>query len=300
MKTAIVTDTNCSITPAEADSLGIYVLPMPIIIDDKIHYEFVDIDPDTFFEKQAAGSVIKTSQPSFGELTDLWNKALKDHEEIVYIPMSSGLSGACQSAKLYAQDFGGRVHVVDNKRISLTMKQSVLEARDLALKGYPGQEISYLLEASRAESHIYITVDTLTYLKKGGRVTPAAAAVASVLNIKPVLQIQGEKLDSYSKCRGLKAARKIMLSAIASHINEEFGGVSSNRPNAWLGVAYTHNEEEANAFADEIRANFPGYPLDCAELPMCIAAHVGPGALGMACTAPMSCGIPIPGQNEGS
>ena len=198
MRTAIITDTNSGMLPEDAAEHGIFLLPMPIIIDGREYLEHIDITPDQFYARQLEGAEIHTSQPSAGDVIDLWEKLLKDYDEVVHIPMSSSLSGSCQSAQLYARDFGGRVHVVDNQRISVTQRQSALDAKALADGGASGAEIRRILEETKAESHIYIMVDTLKYLKKGGRITPTAATIAGVLNIKPVLQIQGGKLDAFA------------------------------------------------------------------------------------------------------
>ena len=203
MKTAIITDTNSGMSPQDAAEHGILLQAMPVIIDGVEYKEHIDLDGRLFYEKLKNGSEIVTSQPSAGEILDLWKNTLKEYDEIVYIPMSSGLSGSCQSAAMYAEDFNGRVQVVNNQRISVTQRQSALDAAALAEGGASAAEIKRILEETKFESHIYIMVDTLTYLKKGGRVTPAAAMIAGVLNLKPILQIQGEKLDALSKCRGI-------------------------------------------------------------------------------------------------
>ena len=208
MKIAIVTDTNSGMTPDDAGNHGIILESMPVIIDGKEYREGVNLDDELFYSLLADGAEIHTSQPSAGDVLDLWKDLLKDYDEVVHIPMSSGLSGSCQSAVLYSQEFDGRVHVVDNQRISVTQRQSALDAAVMAANGMDGASIKRRLEETKALSHIYITVDTLKYLKKGGRITPAAAMIAGVLNIKPVLQIQGDKLDAYSKCRGIKLAKK--------------------------------------------------------------------------------------------
>jgi len=284
MRIAVITDTNSGMTAADAEENGIFLLSMPVIIDGKEYKEHVDLTDEFFYSKQAAGSIIVTSQPAAGEVIDLWKKVLKDYDEIVYIPMSSGLSGSCQSAMMYAQDFDGKVQVVNNQRISVTQRQSAIDAVAMAANGFSSPEIKARLEETRFDSHIYIMVDTLTYLMKGGRVTPAAAVVANVLNIKPILQIQGEKLDAFSKCRGIKQAKKIMSRAVAKGISDEFGGIKTKRPGAWIGLAHTQNFEEAEEFRKETEAAFPGFDVHVDQLPISIATHIGPGSLALTCT----------------
>lgn len=291
MRTAIITDTNSGMLPEDAAEHGIFLLPMPIIIDGREYLEHIDITPDQFYARQLEGAEIHTSQPSAGDVIDLWEKLLKDYDEVVHIPMSSSLSGSCQSAQLYARDFGGRVHVVDNQRISVTQRQSALDAKALADGGASGAEIRRILEETKAESHIYIMVDTLKYLKKGGRITPAAATIAGVLNIKPVLQIQGGKLDAFTKCRGVKSAKKTIIRAVTDGVVNEFGGLDAPKPGAWLGFAYTHNHDAAETFLAEAKEAFPGFDIHADELPMSIATHVGPGSLAMTCTKVLPGGV---------
>ncbi len=291
MRTAIITDTNSGMLPEDAAEHGIFLLPMPIIIDGREYLEHIDITSDQFYARQLEGAEIHTSQPSAGDVIDLWEKLLKDYDEVVHIPMSSSLSGSCQSAQLYARDFGGRVHVVDNQRISVTQRQSALDAKALADGGASGAEIRRILEETKAESHIYIMVDTLKYLKKGGRITPAAATIAGVLNIKPVLQIQGGKLDAFAKCRGVKSAKKTIIRAVTDGVVNEFGGLDAPKPGAWLGFAYTHNHDAAETFLAEAKEAFPGFDIHADELPMSIATHVGPGSLAMTCTKVLPGGV---------
>ena len=291
MRTAIITDTNSGMLPEDAAEHGIFLLPMPIIIDGREYLEHIDITPDQFYARQLEGAEIHTSQPSAGDVIDLWEKLLKDYDEVDQIPMSRSLSGACQSAQLYARDFGGRVHVVDNQRISVTQRQSALDAKALADGGASGAEIRRILEETKAESHIYIMVDTLKYLKKGGRITPTAATIAGVLNIKPVLQIQGGKLDAFAKCRGVKSAKKTIIRAVTDGVVNEFGGLDAPKPGAWLGFAYTHNHDAAETFLAEAKEAFPGFDIHADELPMSIATHVGPGSLAMTCTKVLPGGV---------
>lgn len=294
MKTAIITDTNSGMLPEDAREHGIILLPMPIIIDGKEYKEYLDLTDEFFYAKQEQGAEIVTSQPSVGEIVDLWKKTLEEYDSIVHIPMSSGLSGSCQSAMMLAQDFGGKVQVVNNQRISVTQRQSALDAKALAENGAEAAEIKKILEDTRFDSHIYIMVDTLKYLKKGGRITPAAAMIAGVLNIKPILQIQGEKLDTFSKCRGIKQAKKIMLDAVAEGIEKEFGGIATSTPGAWVGLAHTQNFEAADEFEKEAKERFPGFQVHVGQLPISIACHIGKGSLALTCTKVLPGGVQYP------
>lgn len=290
MRTAIVTDSNSGMLPEDAKAHGIIMLPMPVIINGREYKEHINLEDEQFYQMLADGADCSTSQPAAGELIDLWKNTLKDYDEIVYIPMSSGLSGSCQSAMIYAEDFDGKVQVVNNQRISVTMRQSVLDAKVMADKGYTASQIKKRLEETKFESHIYIMVDTLKYLKKGGRITPAAAMLGTVLRLKPVLQIQGEKLDAYSKCRGIKAAKKIMLNAVLDGVNE-FGGVTPDHPNCWIGLAHTQNFDAAEEFKKEAAAVFPNYDIHIDQLPISIACHIGPGSLALTCTKVLPEGV---------
>ena len=243
MRTAIATDSNSGITQEQAAKLGIYVLPMPFMINGEMFYEGVNLTHEEFFKRMEEGADITTSQPSPGEVTDFWDKLLKEYDEILYIPMSSGLSGSCQTAIMLADDYDGKVQVVNNQRISVTQEQSALDARDLAAKGYEAAQIKEILERTKYESSIYITLTTLKYLKKGGRITPAAAALGTLLRIKPVLTIQGEKLDAFSKARTAKQAKTIMLTALAKDLEERFH--DKNAEHTYLEIAHTCNEEGA-------------------------------------------------------
>ena len=211
---AVLTDSNSGITQEQAKKLGVYVIPMPFFIDGQQYFEGINLTQEEFYEKLKNDADISTSQPSVGELQDEWDKLLKEYDEIVFIPMSSGLSGTCQTAAMLSDDYDGKVQVVNNQRISVTMRQSVLDAKLLVSKGYSAAQIKEVLEREKMQSSIYITLETLKYLKKGGRITPAAAAIGTVLNLKPVLQLQGEKLDAFSKTRGKNSAKKIMLKAL--------------------------------------------------------------------------------------
>ena len=278
-KVAIATDSNSGITQKQAKEMGIYILPMPFTIDEELYYEDITLTQEQFYEKLQSECSITTSQPAPGDVVGLWDRILKEYDQVVYIPMSSGLSNSCETAMMLASDYAGKVFVVNNQRISVTQKCSVRDAMELAKQGRSGGEIKAILEDMKLESSIYITVDTLKYLKQGGRVTPAAAAIGTILNIKPVLQIQGDKLDSFAKARGFKQAKKIMLDAAQKDMQERFG----NRP-VHLQAAYTCSEEEAQAWKREIQERFPGYEIEMDKLSLSVACHIGPGSIAIAIT----------------
>lgn len=277
---AIVTDSNSGITQERGKELGIYVLPMPFFIDGELYLEDITLTQEQFYERLGADSDISTSQPSPGNVMELWEDVLKDYDEIVCIPMSSGLSSTCATATSIAEEYKGRVHVVNNQRISVTQEQSVYDAMHLRGEGKSAEEIKEILEKEKFQSSIYITVDTLKYLKKGGRITPAAAAIGTVLNLKPVLQIQGEKLDAFAKVRGWKAAKKTMLNAIESDLNGRFADVKDQMV---LGMAYTCSAEDAKEWKQEIMDRFPGYDIVEGPLSLSVACHIGPGAMAVTC-----------------
>ena len=279
-KVAIVTDSNSGITQKRGEELGIYVLPMPFFIDGELYLEDITLSQEQFYEKLGADSEISTSQPSPGDVMDLWDKLLEDYDEIVCIPMSSGLSSTCETALSLAQDYDEKVQVVNNQRISVTQEQSVYDAIKLRDEGKSAAEIRQVLEKEKMPASIYITVDTLKYLKKGGRITPAAAAIGTVLNLKPVLQIQGEKLDAFAKVRGWKAAKKTMLNAIEKDLTDRFADVKDQMV---LGMAYTCSKEEADEWKNEIQTRFPDYELVEGSLSLSIACHIGPGAMAVTC-----------------
>ena len=279
-KVAIVTDSNSGITQKRGEELGIYVLPMPFFIDGELYLEDITLSQEQFYEKLGADSEISTSQPSPGDVMDLWDKLLEDYDEIVCIPMSSGLSSTCETALSLAQDDDEKVQVVNNQRISVTQEQSVYDAIKLRDEGKSAAEIRQVLEKEKMQASIYITVDTLKYLKKGGRITPAAAAIGTVLNLKPVLQIQGEKLDAFAKVRGWKAAKKTMLNAIEKDLTDRFADVKDQMV---LGMAYTCSKEEADEWKNEIQTRFPDYELVEGPLSLSIACHIGPGAMAITC-----------------
>ena len=279
-KVAIVTDSNSGITQKRGEELGIYVLPMPFFIDGELYLEDITLSQEQFYEKLGADSEISTSQPSPGDVMDLWDKLLEDYDEIVCIPMSSGLSSTCETALSLAQDYDEKVQVVNNQRISVTQEQSVYDAIKLRDEGKSAAEIRQVLEKEKMQASIYITVDTLKYLKKGGRITPAAAAIGTVLNLKPVLQIQGEKLDAFAKVRGWKAAKKTMLNVIEKDLTDRFADVKDQMV---LGMAYTCSKEEADEWKNEIQTRFPDYELVEGPLSLSIACHIGPGAMAITC-----------------
>ena len=279
-KVAIVTDSNSGITQKRGEELGIYVLPMPFFIDGELYLEDITLSQEQFYEKLGADSEISTSQPSPGDVMDLWDKLLVDYDEIVCIPMSSGLSSTCETALSLAQDYDEKVQVVNNQRISVTQEQSVYDAIKLRDEGKSAAEIRQVLEKEKMQASIYVTVDTLKYLKKGGRITPAAAAIGTVLNLKPVLQIQGEKLDAFAKVRGWKAAKKTMLNAIEKDLTDRFADVKDQMV---LGMAYRCSKEEADEWKNEIQTRFPDYELVEGPLSLSIACHIGPGAMAITC-----------------
>lgn len=282
-KIAIMTDSNCGIMPNEGEKLGVHVLPMPVIIDGQTYYEGVDISPDKFFQRQASGADITTSQPSPGDVTAMWKELLRTYDEVLFIPMSSGLSNTFQTALMLSgyDEFSGRVFVADNKRISVTQAQSVLDAVSLADEGRSAAQIKEILEAEALDVSIYIAVDTLEYLKKGGRITAAAAAIGTVLKLKPVLTIQGDKLDSYAKTRGLKAAFRTMLGAVKDDISSRFSHLKEGG-SLKVGIANTlMDPEKLELYKEEMKRNFPDLDLFYLPLTMSIGTHTGPGALGI-------------------
>lgn len=282
-KIAIVTDSNSGITQDEGRKLGISVLPMPFYINEVMYLEGVTLSQEEFYERLKKDEPISTSQPNPGEVCGLWDTLLKEYDEIVHIPMSSGLSASCETAMGLARDYDGKVQVVDNQRISVTQKQSVMDALTLVQAGKSAAEIREILEAERRESSIYITLETLKYLKKGGRITPAAAAIGTVLNLKPVLQIQGDKLDAYSKVRGKKQAKRVMLKAMKEDFDSRFAEYAK-RGEMCLEMAYTGNQEEAEEFKKEVQEMFPDYEIQMNPLSLSVACHIGHGALAVACS----------------
>lgn len=281
-RVAVITDSNSGITQSQAKELGIRVVPMPFFVNGETYYEDISMTQEEFYQYLAAGAEVTTSQPSPDTLMDLWNETLKEYDEIVYIPMSSGLSSSCGTAMMlsYEEEFENKVFVVDNQRISVTQRQSVLDAVELAGRGYDGAGIKEILLREKFESSIYIMVDTLTYLKKGGRITPAAAAVGTVLRIKPVLQIQGEKLDAFARVKTLRQAKTTMLKAVRRDFEERFHDPDGE--NFYMEIAYTADDAEAQDFKQEVEKEFPGHTVWVDPLSLSVSCHIGPGALALA------------------
>ncbi len=280
---AIVTDSNSGITQKEGKELGISVIPMPFYINDELYFEDITLTQEEFYQKLDEDADIKTSQPAPGDVLDLWEKLLEDHDEIVHIAMSSGLSSSCATAAMLADDYDGKVQVVDNQRISVTQRQSVADAMKLAEEGKTAKEIKDILEADKLDSGIFIMVDTLKYLKKGGRVTSAGAAIGTVLGIKPVLQIHGEKLDAFAKTRGVKQAKKKMIAAVRKELEERFPDGDFAK-HAYLQSAYTKDKEAALKWKEELMAEFPEMEFHQDPLSLSVACHIGAGALAVAWT----------------
>lgn len=280
-KIAIVTDSNSGITQTQAKDMGIHVLPMPFMINDEIFYEDITLTQQEFYVRLADGADVITSQPTPESVMKLWDSLLKDYDEIVHIPMSSGLSGSCQSAAVLSQDYDGKVQVVNNQRISVTQRQSALDALVLAERGMDAVQIKDFLEKDKFNSSIYIMLDTLYYLKKGGRITPAAAALGTILKLKPVLQIQGDKLDAFAKARTVSQGKTIMINAIRADMEKRFGGATAD--NIWLEIAYSYDLEAATQLKEEVQEHFPGFDVHIDPLSLSVACHIGPGALAVAC-----------------
>lgn len=283
-KIAVVTDSNSGITQKEAENLkDVFVVPMPFTIDGEEYFEDISLSQDEFYKKLTDNADISTSQPSIGSVTELWDNLLLKYDQIVHIPMSSSLSMTCETAKNFSKDYNGKVQVVDNQRISVTLKQSVIDALEMAREGKSAEEIKEYLENTRRDSSIYIMVNTLKYLKKGGRVTPAAAAIGTLLKIKPVLQIQGGKLDQFAKVLNEKVAKLKMINAIKKDLKDRFSQYVENNE-MLLFVAYTNCKDKALIFADEIRKEIPNVPLVYVDpLSLSVACHIGDGAIAVAC-----------------
>ena len=287
MKIAVVTDSNSGITQAQAREMGVAVLPMPFMIDGETYYEDITLTREQFYQRLKDNADIATSQPTPDSILKMWDKLLKEYDQIIHIPMSSGLSGSCSTAMMLAgeDEYEGKVFVVDNRRISVTQYQSVKDAQMLAAMGMDGTQIKKRLEETAADSVIFITVDTLKYLKKGGRITPAAAALGTLLKIKPVLIILGEKLDSFAKARTMKQAKTMMMNAIQKELDERLH--DSECRNCYLAIAHTDNEEAALEFKKEVEERFPNADVYVAPLSLSIACHIGPGSLAVTATRKM-------------
>ncbi len=284
MKIAILADSNSGITQKMAKEMGVFIIPTPFFINDNIYYEDVTMSQEDFYKALKDDKIdIKTSMPSIGDTADLWDKLLEEYDELVYIPISSGLSGTCEAATMLSKDYDGKVEVVNNRRVSVTQFQSILDALFLAENGKSAKEIKHILEEHSANSAIYVALDTLKYLKKGGRITPAAAAIGTLLNLKPILQIQGDKLDAYAKCRGKAQARKGMIDAVKNDLETRFKPQATNK-NLSLYLAYSGNLEEAQSWKEEVSAAFPDYEINMQPLSLSVASHIGHGCLAIACS----------------
>ena len=283
---AVVTDSNSGITQSQAKECGLYVLPMPFMIDEETFYEDITLTQEQFYQRLSENADVITSQPSPEEVMKLWDELLTSYDEIVHIPMSSGLSGSCQSARMLAEEYEGRVQVVNNQRISVTQRQSALDALALIESGMDAAAVKEALEADKFNSSIYIMLDTLYYLKKGGRITPAAAALGTILRLKPVLQIQGEKLDAFAKARTVSQGKTMMINAIRADMEKRFGGATAD--NIWLQIAYTYDREAAEQFKTQVLEAFPGFDVHMDPLSLSIACHIGPGSLALACCKRLS------------
>ena len=288
MKVAVVTDSNSGITQAQAKEMGVYVLPMPFMIDGTEYLEDINLTQKEFYEHLSGDHDVSTSQPSPETILNLWEKLLEEYDAVVHIPMSSGLSSSCQTAKMLADDFDGKVQVADNHRIFVTQRRSVQDALDMAAAGMDAEAICKKLEETGLDSTIYITVDTLKYLKKGGRITPAAAALGTLLRLKPVLTIQGEKLDAFAKARTMKQARSMMITAITRDLENRFDDMTGEKTN--IDVAHTANDEMAQELAAELRELFPETEVRVEPLSLSVACHIGPGALAIAATKKLEIG----------
>ncbi len=279
---AVVTDSNSGITQSQAKEMGLYVLPMPFMINEETFFEDITLTQEQFYKRLSENADVITSQPSPEEVMKLWDELLETYDEIVHIPMSSGLSGSCQSARMLSENYDGRVQVVNNQRISVTQRQSALDALTLIGRGMDAAAVREFLEEDKFNSSIYIMLDTLYYLKKGGRITPAAAALGTILRLKPVLQIQGEKLDAFAKARTVSQGKTIMVNAIKADMEKRFGGVLADR--IWLQIAYTYDREAAEQFKEQVLEGFPGFDVHMDPLSLSIACHIGPGSLALACS----------------
>lgn len=283
----IITDSNSGITQRQGKEMGIEVVPMPFFINENQYLEDITMTQEDFYQAlQDDRAEVSTSQPSPENIMEMWTRGLEEYDEIVHIPMSSGLSGSCQSALMLAADYDGRVQVVNNQRISVTQRQSALDALRLVEQGMDAAQIKQFLEDDKFNSSIYIMLDTLYYLKKGGRITPAAAALGTILRLKPVLTIQGDKLDAFAKARTVSQGKTMMINAIRNDMEKRFGGV--NKDTIWLQIAYTYDLEAARQLRDEVAAQFPGFDIHMDPLSLSIACHIGPGSLAVACCKKIS------------
>ena len=284
-KVGVATDSHSGIRLDEAKKYGIFVLPMPFYLDDVCYYEGINLTREMFFEKVKNGAVVKTSQPMPEKVMEMWDKALKEYEELVYIPMSSALSGSCATAQMLAQEdaYQGRVFVVDNGRVSAAQERSIFDALELIQQGYGAEEVKEILEKARARHIIYIGIDNLEYLKRGGRISKATAAIGSVLNIKPVLRFNTGILETYKKCRGMHQARKTMIEAMRQEFAGEFKE-EYEKGEIYLLMASSADPETTQSWREEVTAAFPALPLVEAPLSLGLSCHIGPDGLGIGCT----------------
>ena len=284
-KVAIITDNYSGISNEEAQKLGVKVLALPFFFGEECFYEGVSITREEFLARLNAGEQVSTTQPSPDALMDIWREGLKEAETVLYVPLSSGLSGSCNTAMIFAQEeeFEDKVFVADIGRIATPMHRSILDALELAKEGYNAKEIKEILEASKEEMSIYIAVETLEFLKRGGRITPAAAAVGSLLNIKPILKLNVGVLDSYMKCRGFKKAKREMLAAMKRDLETKFFE-ASEKGEVYLMAASSADEAATKEWVEEIKEYFPGMDVLCDPLCLGIACHTGEGALGIGCS----------------
>jgi DegV family protein with EDD domain len=281
---AIVTDSNSGVLSEELKDYGVYVVPMPFLVNGVPYLENITLTQEKFYELLNTNASVSTSQPSIGDLTELWDEVLKEYDQLLHIPMSSGLSQSCATAGTIAKDYNGRVLVVDNKRISVTQKESVLDAIKLRDEGKTAEEIKAHLEETSRYSSIYIAVDTMKHLKKGGRVTAGAAMIGTILKIKPVLQIHGDKLDKYALVRGLQKAKETMKAAVKNDLEGEYAEFVK-KGEMTISVAHTNCEADALAFVEELKAAFPNIQFRyCDPLSLSVSCHIGPGALAVAVT----------------
>ena len=283
-KIAIVTDSNSGITQAEGKELGVYVMPMPFYINDELFLEDITLSQEQFYEVLTEGKEIHTSSPALTDFTELWDKLLKEYDYIIDIPMSSGLSSTCEQAIMLSkeEEYDGKVFVVDNQRISVTMRRSVIDAKEMADAGIDVHTIVDKLMENKMESSIYIMLDTLTYLRRGGRITPAAAALGTLLRLKPVLQIQGDKLDAFAKARTVKQGKMMMINQILDDCEKRFG--SREGKDIHIAMSYTHDLEAAEEFKKEVQEHFPNHDIVMQPLSLSISCHIGPGALAVTAT----------------
>lgn len=280
-KVAIVTDSNAGISEEDAKKLGVFVLPMPFTINGKDYFEGINLNHKQFFEMLDQGAEVFTSQPVVGDVSNLWDQVLQDYDEIVHIPMSSGLSGSCQTALMLASEYDGKVQVVDSQRISVTQKWDVIDAVTFAKQGKNAKEIKQILEDNKFDSSIYITVNTLEYLKKGGRITPAVALLGNMLKIKPILKIRGEKLDTFDKTRTMTKGVKIMMDAISDDI-QHLIHIDGDKTKARVCVAYTKDRQSALDLKKQLEEIYPDNEIFCDELSLSVSCHIGPNSLAIA------------------